>query len=269
MARFRKSIKLAPGIKINLSKSGISTTFGAKGASVNVGKNGIYANTGIPGTGIYDRKRLDSGAQDKAGIESGESAEGESIENEGGAGAAAAGPLAIFGGFLILGGIVFLFGYLVMDSFWLKKVIAAAIVISGLFLCVKGVKADSKKLEKIIDESALKETAGEAEPIQAEAAPVIAKRIVKNKQTPGMDKSIYTIEYADYEGKETRRDIEINSFLEENGKISLYAYCYLRNEARQFVVDRIKSISIKGGDPIDNPQQFLRNKFQKQAAEPV
>ncbi len=56
--RLRKSIKLAPGVRINISKSGISTTIGKRGASVNVGKNGTYANLGIPGTGISVREKL-------------------------------------------------------------------------------------------------------------------------------------------------------------------------------------------------------------------
>jgi hypothetical protein len=74
MAKFRKSIKIAPGVKINLSKSGVSTTFGGKGASVNIGKNGAYLNTGIPGTGIYDRQKISGGKRestDNAGEESG------------------------------------------------------------------------------------------------------------------------------------------------------------------------------------------------------
>lgn len=54
--RFRKRIKVLPGVTINFSKSGISTTIGIKGASINVGKNGVYGNAGIPG--IYMRERL-------------------------------------------------------------------------------------------------------------------------------------------------------------------------------------------------------------------
>ena len=60
--RFRKSIKLAPGVRINISKSGISTTIGKKGASVSLGKNGTYANLGIPGTGISVREKLSEGS---------------------------------------------------------------------------------------------------------------------------------------------------------------------------------------------------------------
>lgn len=57
--KFRKRIKIAPGITFNLGKKGVSATVGGKGASVNVGKNGTYLNTSIPGTGLSNRQRLD------------------------------------------------------------------------------------------------------------------------------------------------------------------------------------------------------------------
>lgn len=56
--RFRRSIKLAPGIRMNFSGSGISYSFGGRGASVTVGKRGTYVNTGIPGTGLYSRQKI-------------------------------------------------------------------------------------------------------------------------------------------------------------------------------------------------------------------
>jgi hypothetical protein len=51
--RFRKSIKLLPGVRLNISKSGVSTSIGAKGATVNI-KKGRKAKVtvGVPGTGI-------------------------------------------------------------------------------------------------------------------------------------------------------------------------------------------------------------------------
>ena len=58
--RFRKRVKIAPGITLNFSKSGISTTVGVRGASVNFGRNGTYVNTGIPGSGLYMRERVRS-----------------------------------------------------------------------------------------------------------------------------------------------------------------------------------------------------------------
>jgi hypothetical protein len=57
---FRKKIKILPGVNINISKSGLSTTIGPKGFSVNTGKNGSYLNTGLPGTGLYSRQKLSS-----------------------------------------------------------------------------------------------------------------------------------------------------------------------------------------------------------------
>jgi hypothetical protein len=50
--RFRKSFKIAKGLKINLSKSGISTTIGGRGASVNLSKRGTRTTVGLPGTGL-------------------------------------------------------------------------------------------------------------------------------------------------------------------------------------------------------------------------
>ena len=59
--KFRKSIKIMPGVRINFSKSGMSTTIGPRGASVNIGPKGVYANAGIPGTGIYMREKIVGG----------------------------------------------------------------------------------------------------------------------------------------------------------------------------------------------------------------
>lgn len=50
--RFRKSVKIAPGIRLNLSRSGISTSFGRPGATVNVGRGKTRATVGIPGSGL-------------------------------------------------------------------------------------------------------------------------------------------------------------------------------------------------------------------------
>lgn len=56
--RFRRRIKIAPGINLNLSKSGISTSAGPRGAKLNFGKRGKRMSVGIPGTGIYYTKQL-------------------------------------------------------------------------------------------------------------------------------------------------------------------------------------------------------------------
>ena len=64
--KYRKRVTLFPGVRLNISRSGISTTVGVPGASVNLGRRGAYLNTGIPGTGIYDRRRI-GGAPKRGG----------------------------------------------------------------------------------------------------------------------------------------------------------------------------------------------------------
>jgi hypothetical protein len=51
--RFRKKVKIAPGIDLNLSKKGISSvSAGKKGAMINLSKRGMKQTIGIPGTGL-------------------------------------------------------------------------------------------------------------------------------------------------------------------------------------------------------------------------
>jgi len=51
--RFRKSIKIAPGIKLNLSKRGVGMSMGTKGARVSLNSKGkVTKSFSIPGTGI-------------------------------------------------------------------------------------------------------------------------------------------------------------------------------------------------------------------------
>ncbi|MBR6352438.1 MAG: DUF4236 domain-containing protein [Firmicutes bacterium] len=57
--RFRKSIKVAPGVKVNLNKKSASMTIGTKGAHITKSTNGSTTKTaGIPGSGLsyVDRK---------------------------------------------------------------------------------------------------------------------------------------------------------------------------------------------------------------------
>ena len=61
--RFQKRISILPGVRINLSKSGVSTSLGPRGADVNIGKDGVTANAGIPGTGLSYRQKLGKGGR--------------------------------------------------------------------------------------------------------------------------------------------------------------------------------------------------------------
>ena len=50
--RLFRRIKILPGVTLNLSKTGISTSVGVKGAKVTLGKTGVRKTVGIPGTGV-------------------------------------------------------------------------------------------------------------------------------------------------------------------------------------------------------------------------
>ncbi len=50
---FRKSIKLAPGVRLSITKKESSSlSVGKRGATVNVGKKGTRGTVGIPGSGL-------------------------------------------------------------------------------------------------------------------------------------------------------------------------------------------------------------------------
>jgi hypothetical protein len=51
--KFRKSIKILPGVKVNITNKGInSASIGKQGASINIGKKGVRTSVGIPGSGL-------------------------------------------------------------------------------------------------------------------------------------------------------------------------------------------------------------------------
>ena len=57
--RFRKSIKILPGVKLNLSKSGASLTLGGKGLHANIGTSGKLTGTAsLKGTGLSYSKSV-------------------------------------------------------------------------------------------------------------------------------------------------------------------------------------------------------------------
>ncbi len=62
--RFFRRVRIAPGVSLNLSKSGGSVSLGPRGAKLTVGPRGKRVSAGLPGTGIYYTKQLaPAGAQ--------------------------------------------------------------------------------------------------------------------------------------------------------------------------------------------------------------
>lgn len=58
--RFRRSLKVLPGVRLNIGLRGLSWTVGTRGASVGVGSRGTRLNVGVPGTGLSMSQRLDA-----------------------------------------------------------------------------------------------------------------------------------------------------------------------------------------------------------------
>lgn len=56
--RFRKSVRLFPGVRLNLGKSGMSVSVGGPGAIVNFGPRHTALTLGIPGTGLSYRHQF-------------------------------------------------------------------------------------------------------------------------------------------------------------------------------------------------------------------
>lgn len=56
--RIRKSFNLFPGVKVNMSKGGVSFTVGRRGFHLNFSKRGVRQTVGLPGSGISESSYL-------------------------------------------------------------------------------------------------------------------------------------------------------------------------------------------------------------------
>ncbi len=56
--RFHRILNIIPGVRVNVSKGGLSTSVGPRGADINIGKHGVTTNAGLPGTGLSYRQKL-------------------------------------------------------------------------------------------------------------------------------------------------------------------------------------------------------------------
>lgn len=50
--RFRRSFRIAPGLRLNIGKRSTSVSVGVRGAHVTFGKSGTRTTVGVPGTGL-------------------------------------------------------------------------------------------------------------------------------------------------------------------------------------------------------------------------
>jgi Protein of unknown function (DUF4236) len=65
--RFFRRVTLLPGLRLNLSKSGVSLSFGGRGHWLTVGPRGRRVTVGAPGTGLYWTEQIPPAAAPHAG----------------------------------------------------------------------------------------------------------------------------------------------------------------------------------------------------------
>lgn len=150
--KFRKSVKIAPGVKLNLNKKSAGISVGGKGAHYTVNSKGKRTSSvGVPGTGVYY-------SSSKGGKSKGKNSSGGSV-----------GSIGCFG-FIV---IFVIFAFIMAGIQFLKAnpkigiavaCIFAAIVALVVFLVLK--KHKEKKLSQVTEAEAV--TAAEAERAERE-----------------------------------------------------------------------------------------------------
>lgn len=63
--RFFRRLNLFPGVRLNLSKSGVSVSVGRPGAWLTLGRRHTQATVGLPGTGLFYTKRISHKAPER------------------------------------------------------------------------------------------------------------------------------------------------------------------------------------------------------------
>lgn len=56
--RFRRVMRIAPGLRLRLGNQGPSLSIGPRGANLNISRRGLHSHAGIPGSGVYHRQSL-------------------------------------------------------------------------------------------------------------------------------------------------------------------------------------------------------------------
>jgi len=59
--RFRRSLHILPGVNVNVSKHGISTTVGPRGMHLTFNRYGVRQDLGLPGTGLSESSYIVGG----------------------------------------------------------------------------------------------------------------------------------------------------------------------------------------------------------------
>ncbi len=67
--RFRRTFRILPGVRVNVSRHGVSTTVGPRGMHLTFNRYGVRQDVGLPGTGISEYSYLAKNERRKAAEE--------------------------------------------------------------------------------------------------------------------------------------------------------------------------------------------------------
>ncbi|WP_094461910.1 DUF4236 domain-containing protein [Pannonibacter phragmitetus] len=78
--RFQRRIRIAPGVNVDFSRSGLGLSVGPRGFSFSAGPGGVYRNIGLPGTGLSHREKIGGGRRSRSDRQRSESTVQVSVE---------------------------------------------------------------------------------------------------------------------------------------------------------------------------------------------
>lgn len=87
------------------------------------------------------------------------------------------------------------------------------------------------------------------------------QEVMKNQPQAAVSKNHYTLFYTDFNGNETRREIDFKEFLND-GKLYIKAWCHLRSDFRQFDICRIERLLDCAGKEIPDPEGYFRQLYE-------
>jgi hypothetical protein len=72
--RLQRSIRIAKGVRLNVSKSGLGVSVGPRGLGISAGPRGVYGHAGIPGSGLSVRGKIGGASSSSSSQDSGTAA---------------------------------------------------------------------------------------------------------------------------------------------------------------------------------------------------
>lgn len=221
--RFRQSIRLAPGVRINLGKRGASLSVGRPGATVNIGKKGLRTTVGAPGTGLsytFGGKAKDAPRDKSTPSDLSPSVRPMST------------PKWVF------------FNILVWPAMFMGLLLLVVEQTRGFGLFLLTVLG----LIYFVQYKRRKKALGEVRDLAAQRFDV-----------PRASQADIEIEYVDGDGASIRRRVTPHEIVTWGGDgYGINGHCHLRDEHRTFLVSRISSlVDLGSGQVFDDPGDYL------------